>query len=259
MITIMLASALAILVAVTLLWLLSLMRRDASLIDAFWGPGFALVAAVSLTLTPVPSAHAWLLAGMTTLWAFRLGFHLLRRNLAHGEDRRYRAMREAGGPSWPRRSYVTVFLLQGALMWLISLTLQVGIACSLPVSLGHPLVVVGAGLFLFGFVFEAVADAQMWHFRQSPQPRGAVMDRGLWRWSRHPNYFGEACVWWGLYLAACAAPWAALTVCGPLLVTVLLTRISGVPTAESGPRARSPEYAAYAERTSAFVPRPPRH
>ncbi len=252
------ASALALWAAMTVLWLVALVRRDVSIIDAFWGPGFALVAAVAIALTPSPTAHAVLLGIMTALWAGRLGLHLLRRNLRHGEDRRYRAMREAGGPGWTRRAYVTVFLLQGALIWLISLTLQVGIALSPADALGHPLTWAGTALFLFGFVFEAVADAQMWRFRHDPGNAGQVMDRGLWRYSRHPNYFGEACVWWGLWLAACPSPWAAATICGPLLVTVLLTRVSGVPMAERNMRETKPDYLAYAERTSSFIPWPPR-
>ena len=254
---ILVASGLALWAALTLLWLVACDRRDASIIDAFWGPGFALVACIALLLAPARTGHAVLLAGMTALWAFRLGFHLLRRNLRHGEDRRYRSMREAGGLGWLRRSYVTVFLLQGALIWLISLTLQLGIGLSTPEALAHPLTAAGAALFLFGFVFEAVADAQMWRFKSDPANAGRVMNRGLWRWSRHPNYFGEACVWWGLYLAASAASWAALTVCGPILVTVLLTRVSGVPMAERNMRETRPDYRAYAERTSTFIPWPP--
>ncbi|MGE0667633.1 MAG: DUF1295 domain-containing protein [Sphingomonadales bacterium] len=252
------ASGTAIWIAMTLLWLVALARRDASIVDAFWGPGFALVALVALLLTPAPTGHALLLAAMTALWAVRLGLHLLRRNLRHGEDRRYRAMREAGGPGWIRRAYVTVFLLQGALIWLISLTLQVGIGLSTQGAIGHPATIAGAALFAFGFGFEAVADAQLWRFRQDPANAGRVMGRGLWRWSRHPNYFGEGCVWWGLWLAACPSPWAAATICGPIMVTVLLTRVSGVPMAEKGRRETSAEYRAYAERTSAFIPMPPK-
>ena len=255
---ILIGSGATIWAALTLLWLVSLRRRDASIIDAFWGPGFALVAGVALVLTPAPTGHAVLLAGMTALWAFRLGFHLLRRNLAHGEDRRYRAMREAGGPGWPLRSYVTVFLLQGVLMWLISLPLQLGIGLSPAIGLDHPLTVAGAALFLFGFVFEAVADAQMWRFKQDRANQGRVMNQGLWRYSRHPNYFGEACVWWGLYLAACPSPWAPLAVFSPLLVNFLLTRVSGVPMAERNMRDTRPEYRDYAERTSTFIPWPPK-
>lgn len=255
---ILVACGLAVWAAMTLLWIVSLVRRDASIADAFWGPGFALVAGTALALTPQPSEHAMLLAIMTGLWAGRLGFHLLRRNLLHGEDRRYREMRESAGPGWPARSYVTVFLLQGALMWLISLPLQLGIFLSPDDALGHPLTWAGAALFLFGFVFEAVADAQMWRYKRDPANKGKVMDRGLWRWSRHPNYFGEACVWWGLWIAACPSPWTALTVCSPILVTVLLTRVSGVPMAERNMRETRPDYRAYAERTSTFIPWPPK-
>jgi steroid 5-alpha reductase family enzyme len=251
-------SAVAVWAALTLLWLVSLRRRDASIIDAFWGPGFAIITGVALLLTPAPTGHAVLLTGMTALWALRLGFHLLRRNLAQGEDRRYRAMREAGGPGWPVRSYGTVFLLQGLLMWLISLPLQLAIGLSPAGALSHPLTLAGAALFLFGFIFEAVADTQMWRFKQNPANQGRVMNRGLWRYSRHPNYFGEACVWWGLYLAACPSPWAPWCIFSPLLVTFLLTRVSGVPLAERNMRDTRPEYRDYAERTSTFIPWPPK-
>ncbi|MEN3974556.1 DUF1295 domain-containing protein [Emcibacter sp. SYSU 3D8] len=251
------ATAISIWIAMTVLWLVSLARRDASIADAFWGPGFALVVAVTLAMTALPTSHALLLAAMTALWSLRLGFHLLRRNLRHGEDRRYRAMRESGGARWPLRSYVTVFLLQGALMWLISLPLQLGIGLSPAGALSHPLTALGAALFLAGFIFEAVADAQLWRFRQDPANAGRVMDKGLWRFSRHPNYFGETCVWWGLWLAACPSPWVALTVCSPVLVTVLLTRVSGVPLAERHMRGHRPGYRTYIKRTSSFIPWPP--
>jgi steroid 5-alpha reductase family enzyme len=253
------ANALAVWGAVSLVWLLSLWRRDASIMDAFWGPGFVLVAGVTLALAGgAATGHALLLALLTALWGGRLGAHLLRRNLAHGEDRRYRAMREAAGDRWPLLSYAKVFLLQGAVMWLVSLPLQFGIALSPAGALGHPATWAGTALFAFGFAFEAVADAQLWRFRRDPASRGRVMDRGLWRWSRHPNYFGEICVWWGLWLAATPAPFAALTVCSPLLVTFLLAKVSGVPMAERHMRDERPGYAAYVARTSSLIPRPPK-
>ncbi|MBI1181934.1 MAG: DUF1295 domain-containing protein [Alphaproteobacteria bacterium] len=251
-------SALAVWLAMTGVWFVSLARRDASIVDAFWGPGFALVAVVALALDPPATPYRLLLVGMTVAWAARLGVHLLRRNLAHGEDGRYREMRRKAGAGWALRSYVTVFLLQGALMWLISLPLQVAIVQGGAVRAGAPLVIGGAGLFLFGFLFEAMADRQLARFKADTANAGKVLDTGLWRYSRHPNYFGEACVWWGLFLAALPAPGAAWTAFSPAVVTFLLLKVSGVPLTERHVAEGRPAYRDYIRRTSAFIPWPPR-
>lgn len=251
-----LASAIAVWVALSLLWAVSVRRRDTSIIDAFWGPGFGLIAVVALAKAPEISAHGLLIAAMILLWSLRLGAHLLRRNLAHGEDRRYREMREAAPGNWAVRSYVTVFMLQGVLMWLISLPVQFAIGGN--GLLTHPLTIAGTTLFLFGFVFEAVADAQLWRFKQDPASKGRVMETGLWRYSRHPNYFGETCVWWGLFLACLPAHGAWWTLFSPLLVTFLLLKVSGLPLAEKKMSERRPGYDAYIARTSAFIPLPPK-
>jgi steroid 5-alpha reductase family enzyme len=197
-----------------------------------------------------------LLAACAAAWGLRLGLHLHRRWRVTGEDRRYRAMRAGWGPRFAVASLFTVFLLQGALLWLVSLPLQIGAALGAARPLGLR---DAAGLLLFGagLLTEAVADAQLARFRADPASAGQVMDRGLWGWSRHPNYFGEALLWWGLGLVAAGAGplWPLL---GPALLTFLLLKVSGVALLEREIGQRRPGYDAYVARTSSFVPWPPR-
>jgi steroid 5-alpha reductase family enzyme len=248
----------AALVAATLmllLWLASLRLRDVSIVDPFWGPGFAAIAWAALGVAG-PSPRGLLLAGLTTAWGLRLGLHLARRRRGQGEDRRYAAMRAAHGHRFWWVSLFTVFLTQAGLMWLVALPLQAGAALGRTAPLGW-LEAVGAGAFAAGLAFEAVGDAQLARFMADPASRSQVMDRGLWAWTRHPNYFGDALVWWGLGLVALGSgAWWALA--GPVLMSVLLRRVSGVTLLESTIAARRPGYAAYVARTSAFVPRRPR-
>ncbi len=237
------------------LWLLSLRLRDASIADPAWGPGFALVAWTAVAVAG-PSPRGLLLAALASAWGLRLGLHLARRARGHGEDRRYAAMRAGHGARFWWVSLFTVFLLQAGLMWVVSLPLQAGAALGRGRPLGA-LELVGAAVALGGLAIEAVADAQLARFLAEPGSRGRVMDRGLWAWSRHPNYFGDFTVWWGLGLAAAGAgAWWPLL--GPAVMSVLLLRVSGVTLLESTIGARRPGYADYAARTSAFFPWPPR-
>jgi len=249
------ANAVLILACAGALWLVSLRLRDASVADVFWGAGFAAVGLCSLALSP-RSPRALLLAGLAAIWGLRLSAHLARRWWGAGEDRRYRAMRAAWGSRFPAVSLFTVFLLQGVLMWVVSLPLQAGAARGAAQPLG-PLDAAGLLLFAIGLAFEAVGDAQLARFLADPASAGRVMQTGLWRYTRHPNYFGDALVWWGVgMVAASAAPAWALA--GPALMTFLLLRVSGVALLEKDIAGRRPEYAAYAARTSAFFPWPPR-
>ncbi len=248
-----LASAILLFACLTALWVLSLRRRDASIVDGFWAIGFSLVSLVSLSCGPA-GPRPWLAAACTTLWAARLSFHLIRRNLAHGEDRRYAAMRKRQGPGFWWKSFFIVFLLQGVLIWVISLPLQHAGTSAAPIG---PLDALGALLFLAGFVSEALADAQLEAFKKSPASAGRVLDTGLWRYSRHPNYFGNALLWWGLSLFGVATgPWWLFF--APALMTFLLLRVSGVTMLEKDIGERRPEYTEYIRTTSAFVPWPPR-
>jgi len=255
MITVLAACALLVLACMLVLWLASLRLSDASIADVFWGSGFAAVALLALALSP-PSPRAALLAAMAVLWGLRLTLHLGRRWRGKGEDRRYRAMRAAWGARFPVASLFTVFLLQGVLMWIVSLPLQAGAAQGGARPLGL-LDALGLALFAVGLAFEAIGDAQLARFLAAPGDAGRVMQTGLWRYTRHPNYFGDALVWWGIGLvAAGAGPWWSLA--GPALMTFLLVRVSGVALLEKDIGSRRPGYADYVARTSAFIPLPPR-
>ena len=187
----------------------------------------------------------------------RLGLYLLWRNWGGGEDVRYVAMRNSWGPRFPLISLVSVYGLQGGMMWLVSLPLLL-VACAPAAPLGG-LDLAGTVVFAVGLLFESVGDLQLARFRAEAANRGRVMDRGLWRYTRHPNYFGNAVLWWGLFLVALSAsPWGWAAILGPALMTFLLLRVSGVPLLERSLRRRKSEYADYVARTSVFVPWPPR-
>jgi steroid 5-alpha reductase family enzyme len=240
--------------AMTVLWLLSLRLRDVSIVDPFWAPGFLLASATYLAFAPERGIRGWLVTLLVGIWAARLGSHLLRRNLRSGEDPRYGSMRAGGGARFPWVSLVTVFWLQAALLWLVSAPLLAAVTSTLPLG---ALDVAGALCMLTGIVLEAVADRQLERFKADPENRGQVLDSGLWRYSRHPNYFGNAVMWWGAWLIAVAGG-GAWTVFGPAIMTFLLLRVSGVTLLERDIGERRPAYADYVRRTSAFVPWPPK-
>jgi steroid 5-alpha reductase family enzyme len=242
-------------VCVTSLWLLSLRLRDASIVDIFWGLGFVLVAWTTLLTLGPAGPRSWLLAGLTTVWGVRLGGYLAWRNLGKGEDYRYRAMRERFGNQFWWVSLPVVFGLQGAIMWIVALPLQWAIPGAEPLGW---LDAVGGLVWAVGLFFESTGDYQMARFKADPRNRGQVCDSGLWRLTRHPNYFGDFLVWWGLFLIclAGAAPW--WTVISPALMSFLLIRVSGVRLLESSLKARTQGYQDYVKRTSAFFPWPPR-
>jgi steroid 5-alpha reductase family enzyme len=245
-----------VLLLLTALWAVSVRVRDSSIVDVFWGAGFVVVAWVAFALGDGSRDRGLLLAVLTTIWGLRLSIHIGRRNLGHGEDPRYARMREQAGDAWPRRSLVTVFWLQGVLLWVVSLPVQVAAHDPSPAGLRW-LDYVGVAVWLVGFLFEAVGDRQLSRFKADPASKGQVMDRGLWRYTRHPNYFGDFAVWWGLYLVALSAgsPW--WTIVGPIVMTVLLTRVSGAALLEKGMSSRRPGYDEYVRRTSGFFPLPP--
>jgi steroid 5-alpha reductase family enzyme len=238
----------------SLLWLLSVRLRDVSIVDVAWGPGFVIMAAAAFFGAPEPGLRAWIAGGAVVLWGLRLAVHLGLRARGRGEDSRYAAMREEHGDAFPLRSLVTVFWLQAALIALLSAPIWVAVRSS-----GGPGWVgwAGTALFLTGFVLETAADAQLTRFKTRRDSDRAVLDSGLWRYSRHPNYFGEAVLWWGFGLLAVDAG-AAWTLFAPAAVTVLLLKVSGVPLLEAGIEKRRPGYADYVRRTPGFVPWLPR-
>lgn len=253
MMSLFLGNLLWILCMMLALWVVSVRVKDVSIVDLFWGLGFVLVAWRTGLVSEGYPLRQFLMVALTTLWGLRLSFYLYERKRGRGEDPRYTAMRAGREGRFWWTSLFTVFLLQGVLLWVISLTLQVGLSSPSPnrVTLLDRL---GFFVWLVGFVFEAVADHQMARFKRDPQNRGKVMRKGLWAWSRHPNYFGEALMWWGLYLIALSTPGSAWTIVSPALITFLLLKVSGVTLLDKTLVERGPEYRSYMESTSAFVP-----
>ena len=255
--TTLLASGAFVAFAMLALWLMSVLRRDASLVDIAWGPGFAGIACVAFAVSDGAFARRMLVVALALAWGLRLGAYLFWRNHGKGEDFRYQAMRRHWGARFPLVSLFTVFGLQGVLMWLVSLPLQVAQVARTPESLGA-LDLAGAALWLVGMVFESVGDWQLARFKADPASAGRVMDRGLWRYTRHPNYFGDCLVWWGFFAIASGVPGGAYTLVSPIVMTILLRRVSGVTLLERSLLKRREGYADYVARTNAFVPGPPR-
>jgi steroid 5-alpha reductase family enzyme len=232
------------------LWLTSLPLKNSSIVDIFWGTGFVIVAWLSWWQAP-PSARGTLMSALVTVWGLRLTAYLAWRNLGKGEDPRYTAMRNRHGAAWWWRSLPIVFVLQGVLVLIIGVPVNQAIMRG--GELG-PFDVAGAALVLVGVAFETIGDLQLAAFKRTNH--GKVMDRGLWRYTRHPNYFGDAVTWWGLFTVALGAGawWAVFS---PVLMTTLLVRVSGVSLLEKTMKKR-PGYDEYTRRTSSFFPRPPK-
>lgn len=249
-------NVLLVLGLMTGLWLWSVVKRDVSVVDPWWSIGFLLVTANSARLAG-PGSARWLVLAVVAAWSLRLWAHLLARARGKPEDARYTAFRvRYGADRYWWVSYFQVFLLQGALVLLVSAPLQYAASAPGPDPIGV-LDVVGAALALFGAGYEAVADAQLAAWKRRPD-RGEVMDEGLWRTSRHPNYFGEVLVAWGFWLFCADQPLGALLVFAPLLMTFLLVRVSGVAMLEEHMAKRKPAYRDYMRRTPALIPGLPR-
>ena len=293
-------AAVVVFSCLALLWVISFAAKDASLVDIFWGFGFLLVAAVCLYLAPVNTPYHLLLAGLPIIWGLRLTLYLAKRNLGHGEDVRYIAMRkraEKKGLSetaWRLRSLLTIYFGQGLLIMIVSAPVWVGMAAGwlipdavigfdqaasegqvsaerlqqIQSELREPLPIgflslIGATLWLIGFLFEAIGDHQLSRFmKRMKDYKGAyedkpVLDTGLWKYTRHPNYFGNACMWWGIWLVACQAPLGWATIFAPIIMTLLLVKVSGKDLLERSLKKR-PAYQDYMTRTSGFIPRLPK-
>lgn len=253
------ASALAglgtLLAVMSAVWVASVVRRDVSIVDIWWSLAILAAACVYASDADHLTPRRIAVLAAVGLWAIRLAAYLAWRGRGAREDRRYGAMR-ARQPRFQWSSLLVVFWLQAVLAWVISLPLLAVMHGEQPGSPGL-LDAVGAIMFAAGFGFEAIGDWQLARFKADPGNRGQVCDRGLWRYTRHPNYFGEAVLWWGLWCVAGAnsgAPWAIV---GPLLLTWLLLRVSGVTLLEADLLKQKPAYRDYLERTSAFLPMPP--
>lgn len=235
-----------------LVWLLSLKRDDVSIVDIAWGALVLLPGLVVALRQPGPRAP-WLVA-LVAAWALRLGVHIAWRHRGQPEDRRYQEIRRRNQPHFEWKSLYLVFGLQALLAWIVAAPVMAAAASREPLQ---GLDAVGACLALAGLAFEAVADAQLARFTAAPAHKGQVMKTGLWRYSRHPNYFGECCLWWGLWLVALSAG-AGWTVFSPLLMTVLLLKVSGVTLLERHLASSRFGYADYVRRTNAFIPGRPK-
>ena len=250
------ASAILVALYMTAWFAVALARKDNSVADIAWGLGFVLVASYTFFFRRTSLFLPGLVTSLVVVWGIRLAYHIFRRNMAKGEDPRYTAWRAKWGRTFVWRSYLQVFLLQGLFMLVIAL--PVVLVNTHRWDAGRP---VAEGLFtlagilvwVLGFFFEAVGDAQLARFKKDPANKGKIMDRGLWRYTRHPNYFGESLMWGGIFIIALEIPSGWMTAASPLLITFLLAKVSGVPLLEKR-YAGNAAFQDYARRTSAFVP-----
>ncbi len=235
------------------LWLVSLLLRNSSIVDIFWGFGFVISAWVYFLLTPDGfMLRKLLIAGLATIWGLRLTIHVLTRNWGKPEDFRYQKWRNESGKVWWIKSLFKVFILQGFLMWIISTPLLAAQNSNLPsyLTIFDYLAVV---IWIIGFYFETVGDLQLTKFRSDPANKGHILNTGVWRLTRHPNYFGDSAQWWGYYLFALAAGgwWSIFS---PIIMTLFLIKVSGVALLEKTLKDTKPGYREYMETTSAFIP-----
>jgi steroid 5-alpha reductase family enzyme len=247
----------ALLALFTLLWLVSLAIENASIVDIWWGLAFIVLCLVYVSTTDGFGPRRTLMVVLVAIWGTRLAWYIGSRNIGRGEDFRYATWRQEHGASWWWYSYFKVFLLQATIGWIVGLPLYFAVRSPVPARL-TVVDLLGALIFTAGFLVEAIGDQQMRRFRANPLNKGRVMSGGLWRYTRHPNYFGEAVLWWGLGIIGAATPGGALGLIGPAVITFLLLRVSGVTLLESTLKHTKPGYAEYVATTSAFVPMPPR-
>jgi steroid 5-alpha reductase family enzyme len=238
-------------------WMVSLLRSNVTLADSLWGLGFILIAVMCYRLGDGYMGRKLLLLLLVTAWGLRLSIYLTLRNWGREEDPRYRQWRLRSGSRFWIVSLTKVFLLQAAVMWVCSLALQYGILAPQP---AHFIAfdLYGAVIWAVGFTFESVADWQMARFKADPGNAGRVLDKGLWAYSRHPNYFGEMLMWWGVFVVTLSTPVSFWTIISPLLISAVLLKMSGVPLTEEILLKKRPAYRDYIRTTSAFFPRRPR-
>ena len=241
------------------LWRVGLAIENISIVDLWWGAGFAIIAVAVLIFVQPDGIYPYVIAAMPIIWALRYTFFIVRRNVGHGEDPRYTKLRSWATKEmpFPRLALKLVFLKQAHLMVIVSIPVVIAITLG-----GAPrwpfLLWLGAFIWFIGVTTEADADKQLLQFKANSANKGKILNTGLWRYSRHPNYFGNAFLWWGIYIAACAHPWAILTLPGPMLMTHYLINVTGVATLEKKLAREKPGYADYMDTTSAFIPWPVR-
>lgn len=249
---------LVLLAQFTLVWAISVKIKDASIIDIYWGFGYVNVVGVCVLFNafspnPAFSPAQWLLAILVAVWGLRLTLHLAKRNLGKGEDYRYVAMRKRGGPHWWLLSYPMVYGVQMSLMIIISLPVFVVLSSAEGGDIGL-LEIVAAVIWLVGFLFESVGDYQLETFKKNRSGPTQILNTGLWRYTRHPNYFGDALQWWAFFLFALSFEHGWMSVVSPIVMSFFLVKVSGVVMLEKGLKKTKPHYAEYIEKTPAFIP-----
>jgi steroid 5-alpha reductase family enzyme len=249
------AASAAILVYMVIWFLVSLALRRNDVADVAWGGGFIVAALTTLVSGDGMTPRALLVTALVIAWGLRLSLHIGLRNRGKGEDPRYRKWREEWGRYATVRSFFQIFILQGVLLLVISLpVIRVITAPGTSLTLMDFL---GSVVWLTGFLFETISDWQLLQYKKDPAHKGKVITTGLWRYTRHPNYFGEVTLWWGIYIIALNVPGGWMTVIGPLTITFLILKVSGIPMLEKKYEG-NPEFAEYKRRTSAFFPMPPK-
>lgn len=246
---------LVILSAVTGLWIVSLLIKDASIVDIFWGLGFVIMAWFYAMQMGELSTRQWIIVSLVSIWGLRLCLYLGWRNIGKDEDYRYVQMRKAGGKYWWLISWLRVFIMQGVILWIISSVFVPGLLASKFWTVTDYL---GIALWGIGFFFEAVGDWQLARFKKRRSSSEEVLDSGLWRYTRHPNYFGDATLWWGYFCFALSYAGGWMYVFSPIFMTFLLLKISGAALLEKDLKKNKPKYAEYIRKTSVFFPLPPR-
>jgi steroid 5-alpha reductase family enzyme len=234
-------------------WLFSVVHRNVTIVDSLWGLGFVLITWLTYALSDGYWGRSLLIAALITMWGLRLSIYLSWRNWGKGEDPRYGSWREKSGKPFWIVSLFKVFLLQALFLWIISLGPQMGQIAASPDTLTW-LDALGIIVWAIGFVFESVGDWQLVRFKSDPTNQGKVMNRGLWAYSRHPNYFGEFLIWWGIFFITLSTPNSWWTIFSPIIVTAVLLKMTGIPLTEKALIERRPGYSDYIKRTSAFVP-----
>ncbi len=247
---------LVLLVYMTVWFGISVLKKRNDVADIAWGLGFVLLTWVSLVTSGVSSVASLVTAVLVTMWGVRLAWHIHARNKGKTEDYRYLAWRKEWGKWFYLRSYAQVYLLQGLLLYLILFPVVLFNAYSSTTIFGF-LGYVGVLIWGIGFFFESVGDAQLGTFMRDPRNKGALMKSGLWRYTRHPNYFGEVTQWWGIWLITLNSPYGWYGIIGPVVITILILKVSGIPMLEKKME-QNPQFAEYKKRTSMFFPLPPK-
>ena len=248
---------LAVLAMMLMGWFVSLISKNVTHVDSLWGLGFVLIAWLTFGMADGFVGRRFLISLLVTLWGLRLSLHLSRRNWGHGEDPRYAAWRKDSGDRFWLVSLIKVFVLQAVFLWIIALALQWAQLSAVPDNF-TAWDYLGLVVWIAGFIFEAVGDQQLFRFKADPGNKGKVMDQGLWRYSRHPNYFGESLMWRGIFLIALSTPTGWGTMISPIIITVVLLKMTGVSLMEKTIVHTKPGYGDYIARTNAFVPWFPR-